>query len=105
MQDPESSVRSICTHVKMDFEERMLKPDAVSTRWFEQTGQENASRLRRRRNGHASRRSWQVNQRIFDNRGKWRSMLNSDQLEYLNELLSSSISRWMLKELDYSLEC
>lgn len=104
VQNPESSIRSICTHVRIDFEEQMLQPDAVSTRWFQQTGQRNATRLRGRRNGHASRRSWQVNQKIFDNRGKWRSMLNPDQLEYLNGLLSSPISLWMLKKLDYSLE-
>ena len=104
VQNPEASIRSICNHVKIDFEQQMLEPDAVSTRWFQQTGERNATRLRGRRNGHASRRSWQVNQKIFDNRGKWRSMLNSDQLEYLNGLLSSPISLWMLKKLDYSLE-
>ena len=104
VQDPQASIRSIRAHVKMDFEERMLKPDEVSTRWFQQTGKKNATRLRGRRNGHASRRSWQVNQKIFDNRGKWREMLNADQLEYLNGLLSSPISLWMLKKLDYNLE-
>ena len=104
VQNPESSIRSICNHVKIDFEQQMLEPDAVSTRWFQQTGQRNATRLRGRRNGHASRRSWQVNQKIFDNRGKWRSMLNSDQLDYLNCLLSRPISLWMLEKLDYSLE-
>ena len=104
VQNPESSIRSICNHVKIDFEQQMLEPDAVSTRWFQQKGEQNATRLRGRRNGHSSRRSWQVNQKIFDNRGKWRSMLKADQLEYLNGLLSSSISLWMLKKLDYSLE-
>ena len=100
---PESSVRRICDHAGLDYQEQMLCTDAVKTQWFGVAGDQHASRFNLSERDHESRRSWQVNQKIFDHRGKWKTLLQPDQVNYLCDLFQSPNHAWMLKQLNYNL--
>ena len=106
VQDPEASMRRICDHARLDFDASMLDTEANETRWFNVEGDGEAGRLKSGKTGkdHAKRRSWQVNQKIFDNRGKWKSILNDESKQHLDGLLKRPLSRWVMKRLDYAME-
>ena len=101
--NPESSVRRICKHVGLEYQEQMLCTDSVKTKWFGVAGDEHASRFNLSDGDHESRRSWQVNQKIFDHRGKWKTLLLPDQVSYLNHLFQTPIHAWMLNQLNYNI--
>ena len=108
VQDPDKSVRQLCSHLELDYDTGMLQTNASTTRWFNKDGDSNAQRVHggvsNGQKGHTSRRSWQVNQAIFDNRGKWRTLLEENQVTYLNRLLDRPLSRWVMNKLGYSRE-
>ena len=93
VQDSVASVGRLCSHLKLDYQEQMLRTDVSKTRWFNSDGEADASRVRDGKTGHSTRRSWQVNQTIFDNRGQWRTLLDAEQVTVLNRLLDRPISR------------
>ena len=53
---------------------------------------------------HNRRRAWQVNQKIFDGRGRWKTLLTEENKACVDLLLSSDISSWVLKRIGYKSE-
>lgn len=78
VDDPRAVLDQICTFAGIPFREEMLTFHAQERLWF---GQEEV----RRGTGvgqteHDALRNWQVNQPIFDNRGRWRSELTDAEI-------------------------
>ena len=75
---------------------------ANKTSFMGSYGDANASRQHGK--GHRDRRAWQVNQKIFDGRGRWKSLLTDENKAYVDRLLSSNVSRWVLERINYGSE-
>jgi sulfotransferase family protein len=84
VDDPESTVKRICGFTGVPFDEAMLRYHEEERIWF------GAKRLAvadnaRREPSNAEHRNWQINQPIFDNRGRWRTELAEQDLALLLE--------------------
>lgn len=73
IEAPCESLRSICDFLLIDFNDEMLTYHEKSHRWFGATGQTPGDG--RDGTGHRELRNWQINQPIFDDRGKWKRLL------------------------------
>ena len=76
--EPEQALRDLCRFAGLAFEPAMLEYHRERRMWF------GVDELRRGtgKNGseHRTLRNWQINQPLFDDRGKWRSMLSAGEL-------------------------
>ena len=98
--DPEGSTHQLCSHLGLSFEPSMLKPES-SQNAFGGTHPD-ANNSRQDGKGHNQRRAWQVNQKIFDGRGRWKTLLTDENKAYVDLLLSSNISNWVLERIGYA---
>lgn len=104
VEDPESSIRRICDLASLSFSQAMLDTEANVSRWRNVEGDASAGRLFGVGRAHTRRRSWQVNQKIFDNRGKWKTILDDRSKRQLSRLLDDPLSQWVMKKLGYGTE-
>lgn len=88
-------LNEVCTFSGIPFDERMLDYHKNGNLWFG----EKAIRKGTGANGieHTALRNWQVNQPIFDGRGKWREVLGSDDLAFFE----AGLARRLLEEFNY----
>ena len=102
--DPEGSTRLLCKHLGLNFKHTMLNPESSQTPWMGTHGDANATRQDSDDKNHNRRRAWQVNQKIFDGRGRWKTLLTEENKACVDLLLSSDISSWVLKRIGYKSE-
>jgi hypothetical protein len=75
VEDPETIVRRICTFLELSFKPDLLNYYRKPQRWFTADA----------RPEHADLRNRQINQPIYDGRGRWKSELGEPQLKELTE--------------------
>ena len=79
--DPPTVVRQVCEFLDLDYSDQLLDFHKSRRLWFKQT------QIRNDANpfgaGHDAYRNWQVNQPIFDNRGRWTLELSEDDVAEL----------------------
>lgn len=73
--DPEAELRRLCAFVGIPYHPKMLNYHAERRNWFGTKGLEKGSD----KDGaaHNNLRNWQVNQPIFDGRGKWKEVFDA----------------------------
>ncbi len=77
--DTAATLQRVCEGAGIPFREEMLSYHERERLWF---GVERVSPADPAE-GHEEHRNWQVNQPIFDNRGRWKAELGSEQVEPL----------------------
>jgi hypothetical protein len=78
ISDPPTVVRQVCKFLNLQYSDELLEYHQTPKLWFQQ-------KEIRRGDGkkgpeHRALRNWQVNQPIFDTRGRWRSELSEEDL-------------------------
>jgi len=82
--DPESTLRRICEFTAVPYDEAMLRYHEEERTWFGAKRPREAGE-RRRDLSNAEYRNWQINQPIFDSRGRWRTELTEEDIAPLLE--------------------
>lgn len=88
IDDPPGVVAAACAFSGIPFEEGMLRYHETERLWFRQKALKRGSGIGRE---HGSLRNWQINQPIFDNRGRWKSELSPEDVAPLVEGRGRSI--------------
>jgi len=96
VEDPEAELKRICNFIDLRFEEGMLNYHEHAAHWF---GQETI----RKGSGigiheHRALRNWQINQPLFDGRGRWVRELSTSDLD----LLERSGAQRLAEELNHA---
>ena len=93
IDSPETVLRKICDFLELPYDEDMLRYHERPRDWWGQTPTGPADPKLE----HNKNRSWQVNQPIFDNRGRWKK--NFDQADF--SLLNAGEGRQLMTEFGY----
>ncbi|MEA2488491.1 MAG: hypothetical protein QOH21_283 [Acidobacteriota bacterium] len=80
IEDPTGTLTKICEFMSIPFDEGMLRYHEKERNWFGLDGVGTPGESVR---SNAKHRNWQVNQPIFDNRGKWKSELTTNDFREL----------------------
>jgi hypothetical protein len=75
VDDPRAVVEAACNFIGLPFEEGMLRYHESKRLWFGQPAVERADASE-----HAKHRNWQINQPVFDSRGRWKNELSPKQV-------------------------
>lgn len=97
--DPQGTLKRICRFLGVPYEDRLLEYHQHPTNWFGESHIEKGSGVGTKE--HKKLRNWQVNQPIFDNRGRWRTDLPEEQVEELKTRLADPRIEPLLKRLGY----
>ena len=87
--DPEAILRGLCAFIDVPYTDRLLEYHSEPHLWYGQTEVRQTSGVGKEHNG---RRNWQVNQPLFDGRGRWKKDLPA---EYLARFRSGEPRRLM----------
>jgi hypothetical protein len=87
--DAEAVLRGVCGFIDIPYTDRLLQYYLEPHLWYGQKEVRQTSGVGKE---HNSRRNWQVNQPLFDGRGRWRKDLPS---EYLTRFRSGEPRRIM----------
>ncbi len=91
IETPTKILESVCTHIGLNYHSKILEWYQNPPNWFgvdpspnEGIGEE----------AHLARRAWQVQQPLFDGRGRWKRDLNSKQYEAAKSTLNKYLSQY-----------
>ena len=89
--DPQQQIRSLCAFLEISYSDELLKYDGHPRLWYGKTELRHSNGVGP---AHEDLRNWQVNQPIFDGRGRWKDELPSavaDEFErgWLLELMQA----------------
>jgi hypothetical protein len=76
---PEKEIRAVCNHLGLLFNENMLHPERTKKTWYSRNLEKPSSASGK---NHEQYRNWQINQPIFDGRGRWKTKMNSTEEAY-----------------------
>ena len=88
IENPRTELQRVCKGVGLPFSDDMLRYHEVEREWFGSKKMKPTSGIDGQE--HRENRSWQVNQPIFDARGKWRKVLNQEDLQLLEKTVFKS---------------
>lgn len=91
---PEAELRRLCGFLKVEFSPDMLEYHTKKRLWFGTKKLEKGSDADGKE--HDNLRTWQVNQPIFDGRGKWKKVFDK-----VPETLTSGRGRALMDHFDY----
>ena len=93
IEDPKSTLQRLCEFCKIPYSEEMLNFHQHKTRWH---GIDEPLREGTGARGYEHRmlRAWQVNQPLFDSRGKWKGMLSDKELVTFNDGPASELMKF-----------
>jgi len=96
IDDPEAALRSLCAFAGIDYAPEMLAFHHQPRMWFGVTELRPGSGA----DGieHRMLRNWQINQPLFDDRGKWRRLLSPQDLA----LFDTDEARELMRALGYA---
>jgi hypothetical protein len=81
--DLEATLRTMCNFAGLPYEEALLRYHEAPRNWFGEPEMRQGSGKQDQE--HKALRNWQVNQPIYDDRGKWRKVLSEADLEPFRE--------------------
>ena len=81
--DSAKTIEAVCKFANLTYSDDLLSYHQNPQNWFKQASIEKGSGLEG--DGHLSLRNWQVNQPIFDGRGRWRNELTEQDIELLRK--------------------
>jgi hypothetical protein len=74
---PEAALRGVCDFAGIPFDPEMLRYHETERLWFGTIALEEGDGSEGE--GHRNLRNWQINQPIFDGRGRWRTLLSPEE--------------------------
>lgn len=80
--ETESTLKSIFSFLNESFDERVLDYNKKERSWFYKDGKPEKNEPSRDNQG--AFRNWQINQPIFDGRGRWIKNLSAEEIEYFS---------------------
>ncbi len=83
IDDSPKVIETICNFAALPYSDELLAYHQSPQNWFGRTNIEKGSGLEG--GEHMSLRNWQINQPIFDGRGRWRNELNEQDVELLHK--------------------
>jgi hypothetical protein len=89
IDDARSVLQAACAFADIPFDDAMLQYHRVPRRWHGQRTVKDADPAK----NHAAHRNWQINQPVFDNRGRWVEELSQVQIRPLLEGHGGQIMR------------
>lgn len=92
---PESSLRAVCEFLGVKFRPEMLKYHERKHLWF---GRKEVRQSTAIGDGHDDHRNWQVNQPLFDGRGRWRTDLPP---QYVARFKTGTFASQFMREFGY----
>lgn len=95
IEDPSSIVRHICEFIGVEFTPELLNYHRSERLWF---GENKVEDRNPARDGHKAHRNWQINQPLFDGRGKWRT----SHAEADFHLLNSGKGQFLMRQYRYA---
>ncbi|MFV0367706.1 MAG: sulfotransferase family protein [Hyphomicrobiaceae bacterium] len=90
IDDPSPILRQICEFIGVAYTPQILNYHETERLWFGQSEIENRDAVGE---GHEAHRNWQINQKIFDGRGKWKSVHTEEDFGLLNEGAGKSLMK------------
>jgi hypothetical protein len=93
---PEQSLRELCRFLGVAFETQMLNYHERRHLWFDRKELRRSSALDI--DGHHDNRNWQVNQPLFDGRGRWKTDLPPS---YVERFKTGPIASRLMREFGY----
>jgi hypothetical protein len=94
--DPEAALGEVCRFAGLPFAPEMLRYHETERMWFGATVLQQADGAEGE--GHRNLRNWQINQPIFDGRGKWRELLSEAEIA----TFAAPAPRRMLERFGYA---
>lgn len=88
VQAPADTVRHVCEFIGISFDPKMLDFHKTPRRWFNRRLVGNAKLTE-----HHERRNRQINQPIFDGRGRWQTSLPTDMISIFTHGRAASLMR------------
>lgn len=93
VNDPESVLQGICAFIGEDFDEAMLDYHRRQISWNEVHEAKKLTRLVDH-DDHQRLRHWQINQPLFDGRGRWRRGLTDEEKSVFRSLAGRALHDW-----------
>ena len=100
VKNPINEISKLCGFLGIDYEPEMINVERREDKWFDVKENNPNSRIDLD-SGHSKRRSWQVNQPIFDGSNQWEKILSEDEKRRLDGLLNTEESQWIASRLGY----
>jgi protein O-GlcNAc transferase len=91
IETPIQTIESVCTHIGLRFSSKILDWHLDPPKWF---GIEPAPSEGIGEKAHLIRRAWQVQQPLFDGRGRFKRDLNSKQYEEAKQAIGIYAEQW-----------
>ncbi len=79
IENPRSELDRLCRFIEIPYSDEMLRYHEQTRLWFGERRVRKAKPDER----HTAFRNWQINQPMFDNRGRWRDALSESDLNHL----------------------
>ena len=98
IDNAEGVLAQVCEFCEITFSPAMLSYHTQERLWFNETSVTKGSGKMGPQ--HRALRNWQINQPIFDGRGKWRGVLDATTLD----MLKTDEARGLMKRFDYEWE-
>lgn len=95
VQSPEETLKALCAFLGEDYSPRMLEYHRTEHYWYsDKIVKPEAIKTH---TDHKNNRNWQINQPIFDGRGRWRN----EMTEAEKDLFKNSLAQILMVQLNY----
>ena len=94
VSDSENTLKGVCEFLDLPYDSEMLSFHEQKENWY--TEEMVRPKSIKSNEDHNNLRNWQVNQPIFDGRGRWEKEMNKAELRAFDKSCS-----WLMSELGY----
>ena len=93
VEKPEATLRSMCEYIGVKYSASMLEYHEREITW---KGQSVATRVEAIEgyDDHEKLRHWQINQPLFDGRGRWRCEMTENDKRFFKSIAGEDLQRW-----------
>lgn len=92
VEAPERVLRNLCRHLSLPFDPAMLSFHRTPRHWYSSSTEKPPGVSQ---NHHPQNRNWQINQPLFDSRGRWQRDLTADETSRLEQGETGELLRRM----------
>jgi hypothetical protein len=92
--DPESTLKTICAFLGEKYSAQMLDYSRTPIQWNTKTETDRPERVDDREEDHIQLRNWQINQPLFDGRGRWRREMPDEEKRIFKDMAQEYLGRW-----------
>lgn len=96
IENPEGTLRDICAFLDEEYDPAMLNFHQVERKWY--AAEIAKPSTIQSRSDHNAHRNWQINQPLFDGRGRWKSEMTNDE----KQAFKNSRAQGLLEQFGYA---